>query len=51
MELNASVNLETKKSEKTGNDYQVLIIKFVGGYNLSVFLNNEQLYILNNLLK
>lgn len=37
-----------KKVSKNGNDYQVLVIVFENGYKLEHFLNNEQIYILND---
>lgn len=39
---------EERTSAKTGKQYQVLVIKFENGYELDVFLSNEQKFILSD---
>lgn len=44
------VSVKTKQSQKTQKNYTMLDIKFVNGYVLSVFLTNEQKFILKSLV-
>lgn len=39
---------ETRKSNKSGKDYTVLVIVFENGYKLETFLTNEQQFILKD---
>lgn len=45
--------LETRHSEKSGKDYQVIVIKLTDNYEKVVFLENSELELvkLSNLLK
>lgn len=40
------VYIETRKA-KSGNEYQMLIVKFTSGYCVESFLNNDQKFILS----
>lgn len=46
-----SMSIEQRISNKTGNTYNVLVIKFENGYKYESFLNNEQYFIISNILK
>lgn len=39
----------SKISSKTGNTYQVLVVEFTSGYEIQIFLNKEQVFILNDI--
>lgn len=43
------VTTDTRKSSKTGKDYNVVTIEFQNGYKHESFLNNEQQFILNQI--
>lgn len=45
------VELETKTSKKTGNEYKVLVITFSNGYEKQVFLEKSEVYMLETLVK
>lgn len=45
------VELETKLSKKTGNEYKVLVITFSNGYEKQVFLEKSEIYMLETLVK
>lgn len=47
--INAVVEcyVEKRFSKRTGNVYQVLVMKFENGYKMDTFLNNEQFYIIS----
>lgn len=49
MELDVVCNLVTRHSQKTNKDYQVLVITFDNGYEMTLFLTNEQQFILNQI--
>ncbi len=40
---------EQRVSNKTGRAYQMLVIVFANGYKMSVFLNDEQTWILSSI--
>ena len=44
--LDFKCTLETRHSEKSGQDYQVLVIKFPSGYEKVVFLEKSEQEIL-----
>ena len=53
MDLNEtikSIEVITRNSKKTGNDYTVLSIAFHQGYTYETFISNEQVFILGMLL-
>lgn len=37
-------------SKKTGNPYEYVQIVFKGGYTVPLFLNNDQMYIVKNVI-
>lgn len=37
-------------SKKTGNPYEYVNIVFKGGYSVPLFLNNDQMYIVKNVI-
>lgn len=37
-------------SKKTGNAYEYVNIVFKGGYSVPLFLNNDQMYIVKNVI-
>lgn len=47
--LKAKVELVTKQSKKTGNNYTALEISFENGYRKMVFLDNAEIYMLTSL--
>lgn len=47
--MNVKAELLTKNSAKTKKDYKVLELTFPTGYKLKVFLNDDQLYIVENI--
>ena len=44
------VQIETKNSPKTKNDYSVITYHFVNGYQHRVFLTNEQIFAIKDAL-
>jgi len=44
------VVLATGVSKKTGNPYEYVNIVFKGGYSVPLFLNNDQMYIVKNVI-
>lgn len=45
-----NITIEQRTSKKSGNSYNVLIIEFENGYKFETFLNNEQYFIIANIL-
>lgn len=51
MNFVSSVELVTGISQKTGNDYSFINIKFVNGYETAVFpRSNDAMYIIKNII-
>lgn len=47
MNGNVPCKLETRKSEKTGKDYKVIVIKLTSTYEKLVFLDKAEMELLN----
>lgn len=48
--LKGQIELVTKKSKKTGNDYTALEITFENGYKKMVFLESSEIFMLKQLI-
>lgn len=46
-----NITIDKRTSKKTGNAYNVLVIDFDNGYKYESFLNNEQFFIIDSILR
>lgn len=44
MEARVNIEFEKRKSNKTGNDYYVVVFEFPNGYRFEEYANNDRLY-------
>ena len=51
MRLNCNVTIEERISKKSGGKYWVMVTTFENGYQITTFLNQDQVFILSGLRK
>lgn len=51
MRLNCAVSIEERVSKKSGGKYWVMVTTFENGYQITTFLNQDQVFILSGLRK
>lgn len=47
--MNCTCEIETRKSNKTGNEFKVLVVTFPNGYKKTVFLEYAELFMLESI--